>query len=202
MTSNSVEQRFGEKCWYDEATGCIEWMASGCRGYGGFCVAKGWRGRISKSISAHRWAWLSERGPVPADKTIDHLCRNRGCVNVEHMELVTNRENILRGTGPSAVNAKKTHCVRGHELFGDNLRLDGESRICRRCKAIHRKTQMDTRIASGVCVRCQSAVTNTAFSRCANCKSKEDARKRELYFLRKHGALPLSPPDPTTPKEA
>lgn len=67
--------------------------------------------------------------------TIDHLCRNRACFNPDHLEQVTNQTNILRGEGATATNARKTHCIRGHELVGTNLiasRTNGRScRICR-----------------------------------------------------------------------
>jgi len=90
---------------------------------------------------AHRVAWELIRGPIPSDMTIDHLCRNRGCVNPVHLEVVTATENIMRGFSPSAVNARKTKCIHGHSFSGDNLytytRSDG--RTARRCKSCVRR---------------------------------------------------------------
>lgn len=66
-------------------------------------------------------------------KTIDHLCRNRGCVNPLHLQAVPMRENTLRGFGPSAENARKTHCKRGHEFTPENTYLHDGRRICKQC---------------------------------------------------------------------
>lgn len=78
-------------------------------GYGRF-------GINSKTVAAHRFSWESLNGPVPEGLVLDHLCRVRHCVNPEHLEPVTNGENILRGIGPAAINKRKTHCKRGHVL--------------------------------------------------------------------------------------
>src|SRR5688500_16448937 len=65
---------------------------------------------------AHRIAYHVLVAPVPLDKVIDHLCRNRPCVNPEHMEPVRQRENVMRSPiAPGAINAAKTHCPQGHE---------------------------------------------------------------------------------------
>lgn len=68
---------------------------------------------------------------------IDHLCGVRRCVNPEHLEAVTHRENLLRGTGFAAVNAAKTHCPHGHEYTPENTYHNPNpngGRICRTCK--------------------------------------------------------------------
>ena len=78
------------------ASGCIEWDSGLDRyGYGVFRYRD--TGGCRHVLGAHRAAWLSAVGPIPPGLLIDHLCRNRACVNVEHMEVVTNSENILRG---------------------------------------------------------------------------------------------------------
>jgi HNH endonuclease len=82
---------------------------------------------------AHRLFYESFVGPIPADHEIDHLCRNRSCVRPDHMEAVTSRENTVRGVSPWAVNARKTHCYRGHELSPENTHLYRGWRICRAC---------------------------------------------------------------------
>jgi len=86
------------------------------------------------SLKAHRVAWVLKRGAIPEGLTLDHLCRNPRCVNPAHLELVSNKENILRGESFSAVNAAKTHCKRGHELSGENIwrRINGK-RDCKLC---------------------------------------------------------------------
>lgn len=106
---------------------CWEWM--GIRdqdGYGIFTIRY-------KAFKAHRYAFEQIVGDIPSGLQIDHLCRNRGCVNPYHMELVDTRTNVLRGFGISAQNARKTHCKRGHELAGANLVWSQGTRQCREC---------------------------------------------------------------------
>lgn len=86
----------------------------------------------------HRKAYETAKGEIPPGKHIDHLCRNRACMNDLHLEAVDPSVNVLRGIGPSAVNSRRTHCINGHELSGDNVRFRkrGEriKRECRRCE--------------------------------------------------------------------
>ena len=72
--------------------------------------------------------------PIPTGYVLDHLCKNKGCVNPAHLQPVTSRENTMRGNGPTALRAKQTHCKNGHELSGDNLiaRKDAR-RVCKTC---------------------------------------------------------------------
>ncbi len=100
--------------------------------------------------SAHRFAWEIANGPVPDGLVIDHLCRVRHCVNPAHMEPVTNAENILRGECPPAVNARKTHCPRGHEFTTENTYVypDGR-RECRECRRAYIREYMRARRARG-----------------------------------------------------
>lgn len=64
---------------------------------------------------------------------IDHICRARNCVNPAHLQVCTNRENILRGVGPTAINARKTHCPNGHPLSWDNIRYRRGTKSCKIC---------------------------------------------------------------------
>ena len=88
---------------------------------------------------AHRWAYEYFVGPIPQDLVIDHLCRNTSCVNPNHLEPVTNKENVLRGEGFAARNAKLTHCPQGHPYDEKNTRwkrvdsVNAQHRQCRQC---------------------------------------------------------------------
>jgi HNH endonuclease len=133
----SVRERFDAKWKCDEMTGCWNWTAyTNPGGYGMFC-------KNSYPYLAHRIAYEFYIGSIPKGLFIDHLCRNRKCVNPEHMELVTNRENVNRGIVAEvhrARQAAKTHCKYGHPFNGDNLSIDKTTgqRVCRECR-INRK---------------------------------------------------------------
>ena len=87
------------------------------------------------SLGAHRWAYTTFIGDIPEGLTIDHLCRIRNCVNPFHLEAVTNRENVLRGVGPSAENGRKTHCPVGHAYDEENTLINHRgSRECLACR--------------------------------------------------------------------
>lgn len=87
----------------------------------------------------HRVAWAKVHGRIPDGFDIDHLCRNRACINAEHFELVTRGENVLRGLGFMAMRARQKTCLRGHPYTRSNLRREADGR--RRCKACHRLTR-------------------------------------------------------------
>jgi hypothetical protein len=89
--------------------------------------------RLGRDPVYYRTLYIRHVGPVPAGYEIDHLCRNRACVNVAHMEAVPKRVNILRGESFSAQNYRKTHCVRGHLFDEANTYRRGSRRQCRAC---------------------------------------------------------------------
>lgn len=113
---------------------CWRWTgAISPYGYG----ATPWAYRPDESPRAHKVAYLALVGPIPQDLVLDHLCRHRWCVNPDHLEPVTPRENILRGEGFAAQNARATHCIDGHELCGPNLYVTPDGR--RQCRACGRR---------------------------------------------------------------
>jgi DNA-directed RNA polymerase subunit RPC12/RpoP len=131
-----AEERFFDKIkfadrWYDNGivrTRCLEWAGSLTKGYGEFTITR-------KKSKAHRWLYERWVGPIPEDLELDHLCRNRACVNPSHLESVTRTMNILRGESPPARNARSTHCVQGHEFTPENTRINRRDggRECRAC---------------------------------------------------------------------
>ncbi len=89
-----------------------------------------------KVYNMHRISYRVYVGPIRKKMTIDHLCRNTKCMNPAHLEQVTNRVNILRGNCKSAVNARKTHCMRGHEFNKENTKIckKGKGKTARACR--------------------------------------------------------------------
>ena len=133
---SKVERPNGSDCW--------NWIGGSTRdGYGQFHPF-----RLRGKVQAHRYAYEFMVGPIPEGLTLDHLCRNRACVNPRHLEPVTHRVNILRGTGQSARNLKKTHCAQGHEYTKENtyIRYDGR-RVCRVCQRKWMREKMRRRRA-------------------------------------------------------
>lgn len=94
--------------------------------------------RVNKrGQQAHRVAYELFVAEIPEGFDLDHLCRNRGCVNPDHLEPVTRRENLLRGETIPARNARITHCPQGHPYDAENTRIRPCGR--RRCAACNRE---------------------------------------------------------------
>lgn len=122
--------RFWSKVNKQTESGCWTWAAGKSDGYGRF-----------DRRAAHKISWEWVNGPVPDGLELDHLCRNRACVNPSHLEAVDHKTNVRRGALPDLMRAKaaaQTHCYAGHELSGENLVLQGPTkqfRTCRTCRA-------------------------------------------------------------------
>ncbi len=108
-----------------ELNGCWRWL--------GYTMPNGYATMRAQGTQrlVHRMSYQAFVGHIPAGLTIDHLCRNRACVNPEHLEVCSSRENTFRGDSPSAINARKTCCPKGHEYDYTDSR---GRRGCRRCK--------------------------------------------------------------------
>jgi hypothetical protein len=128
MAYSSHPQRFWEKV--EKADGCWLWTGGLLKGgYGQYSLER-------KCRQAHRLSYEMLVGRIPAGMVIDHLCREPRCVNPEHLEVVTRGENVARGGGPTAENARKTECRNGHPLAPGNLVPNKQGwRVCRACRA-------------------------------------------------------------------
>jgi hypothetical protein len=113
-------------------TGCHKWV--GGRGSNGYSMF--WdNGRTGVG---HRWIWEKWNGPIPESMTLDHLCRNRWCVNPGHFEVVTRYENVRRGNNHVPAFGRATHCVNGHEFSPANTyKRPTGGRACIACLRAH-----------------------------------------------------------------
>ncbi len=123
MRKSNIE-RFWEKT-VEGPNGCINWSGGhSSSGYSVFCCD----GRDHK---AHRWIYEYKNGEIDKHGELHHSCKNRGCVNTEHMSVIGHKEHMsLR---------RQSHCYRGHELDYENTsnRKDGKGRYCKECKRIN-----------------------------------------------------------------
>jgi hypothetical protein len=124
---------------HDPETGdCWRWIGGFFKetGYGKFYVNR-------YPHYAHRWVYQWVVGPIPDGLELDHLCRNRWCVNPKHLEPVTHQVNAQRGDAGKATGARnkaKTHCRNGHEFDEVNTGRDHRGdRVCRACMRDHAK---------------------------------------------------------------
>lgn len=131
MTDQLIE-RVMRRVEFDTNGGCWLWTGTLSRGHGQI-VHEGC------SVPVHRALYEALRAPVPKELTMDHLCRVRCCVNPDHLEPVTNRENLRRGYSPSAVHGRKTHCDHGHLFTPENTYLYKGWRYCRTCIADYKR---------------------------------------------------------------
>lgn len=118
---------------------------SGCWVWTGY-VGKNGYGQVMMNYKrklAHRAVYELLVGAIPDGLTLDHKCRNRSCVNPDHLEPVAIQENVSRGIGISANNSRKTKCKRGHSLdtaFPVKCKSGNIGRACRECLKLHKRT--------------------------------------------------------------
>lgn len=128
MPDTLLRERLLSRLIIEPETGCLLWTgALSVDGYGRITVNY-------RSREVHRIMWEMSEGPVPDGLVLDHVrargCTNRHCASIAHLEPVTNRTNLLRGTSVSAVNAVKERCPCGRRYDATNNR---GARICRTC---------------------------------------------------------------------
>ena len=123
----SAQERFLERFQPEPNSGCWLWTAGMNGRYPNLWVE-------GKHVGAHRFSYEQTYGLVPEGLELDHLCNTPFCVNPQHLRAVTHKENVLRGKGSPAQNARKVYCLRGHVLEQENLYVDpAGSRRCRLC---------------------------------------------------------------------
>ena len=133
----SVPDRFLNKISPEPNSGCFLWTgALSGTGYG-----SSWDKRQGKVRPAHIIMWERENGPVPKGMELDHKCRVPSCVNPRHLEPVSHRENLRRGSQRggvilAALQKAKTECPRGHEYTAQNTYVLSGRRSCRTCHRI------------------------------------------------------------------
>lgn len=128
----SVSERF----WLNvimptDRAACWEWCGSKTKK--GYSYMTAPREEGAKQLPAHRVSYELNVGPIPHGLVIDHLCRNRGCVNPAHLEPVTGLENVRRGDAPPVKRGRSASCPNGHLYTPDNTQRRGGVRRCLAC---------------------------------------------------------------------
>jgi len=131
---NMYLARFHTKYCVDEVTDCWNWRGNLSQdGYGQFHYN-------GATTVAHRFIYECTHGAIPGNMTVHHQCNNRACVNLNHLELLSKRDNVLLNGGLTAINAAKTHCIRGHAFDDKNTYVNPTgARECKACRRIRKR---------------------------------------------------------------
>lgn len=180
MATKTLSERFWEKVERAGPGECWNWTGwNGHKGYGRIWVDGAGR-------PAHRVSYELAKGPIPEGLVIDHLCRNPGCVNPDHLEPVTQAENNRRGIGITSVNLRKTHCIHGHAFDAENTMVDADGH--RRCRACHRAYR-EARASDNAALRAQLALADELAAVC-NPVTPQAQKARDAYLASRREETP------------
>ena len=98
-----------------------------------------------KQYRAHRWAWELVNGKIPTDKVIDHICRNRACVAIDHLRVVTQWENIMAGLHNID---NRSHCNQGHLFEGNIMIRKNGKRECAECNRVRARANYAKKVGA------------------------------------------------------
>lgn len=142
--------RFNSRVYKNGLSGCWEWMGEIQRhGYGRLAITPSSKLDGQRSQLAHRVSYEIFKGPIENGMEIDHLCRNRSCVNPDHLEIVSRKENNKR--------AVTGYCKRGHELTEGNYRVGSTgSKNCIKCIKIRNSQYREDKKNLSICISCES----------------------------------------------
>lgn len=178
--SSATADRFWDKVRGGDVDTCWEWTAATTNGYGTFYLGR--EGTRKRFMVAHRWSYLSLRGDIPEGLVLDHLCRNRSCVNPWHLEPVTPQLNAERGEW-----GMRTHCPSGHPYDAANTgrRANRRSRECITCRTEAKEAKRYARrkaLLENPALTVHGRVTTYTdwMCRCDRCReaATEDSRRR------------------------
>ena len=129
----TIERFWGKVLMEGDGSGCWLWTGSlSSNGYGLI-----WHN--GHNVRAHRFAYeYITHAIIPDDKELDHLCRNHQCVNPHHLEVVSRRENVMRGINPTLLGERRSaiiYCTNGHLYDAETTYIDSHGyRACKICK--------------------------------------------------------------------